>query len=72
MKKPSVTLNPGASKYEAPNERIIEFSFPDTTGKNGGPLGGLISFRVLSDGSCWVQVYRCDDEVNVTINKESR
>lgn len=73
MKKPSVTLNPGASKYEASNEKIIEFSFPGTVGKDGqGPLGGLISFRVTHNGVGIVEVYRCDEEVNVRFNKEAK
>ncbi len=52
-KRASVTVNCVADKYHAPNERIVEFSFPD-----GG--GGLISFSTLSDGTNIVQAYRVE------------
>jgi hypothetical protein len=47
-----------ANTYAGPAERIIEFSFP-----NG--LGGLISLRYGSAGSCTVDVYQVDQGIAV-------
>lgn len=57
MSKPRVTLKCPANVHTSPNERIIEFSFPDGT-------GGLISFTTTTTGPR-VEVYRCDPSVVV-------
>jgi hypothetical protein len=56
MRRPSVTTRCVADQYHAPNERIVEFSFPS------GP-GGLIAFRILHDGTPVVDVYRTEGQV---------
>lgn len=51
-----------ASHYEMPNEKIIEFSFPDKS-------GGLISFITLSDGTNHIVIYNQDKNVKVDEGK---
>lgn len=58
MEKARITTGPVASHYEAPNERIVEFSWPDGN-------GGLISFRQLNDGTPIVELYRLDQAIVV-------
>ena len=67
MKKPRITVNCVASKYSAPEERIIEFS------GNTPEQGGLIQFRFHGNGKLYVEVYRqgCDVVVHVA-KPESR
>ena len=69
MKKPRVLTRCPANARTDRNERIIEFSFPGTGGSSG-PLGGLISFIVRSDGTPAVQLYRVNKEILVTVSKE--
>jgi len=60
MRKPRVITKCVANTYAASNERIVEFSGePDAT----GPVGGLLSFRQLNDGTLRVEIYRCDPAV---------
>jgi len=66
MKRPKVTINCVASLYQASNERIIEYSFGQQSSA-GAPLGGLISFRELEDGTCLVSLYRHDTEVQIHV-----
>lgn len=58
IRKPRVTTNCPANNAAAPNERIIEFSFPDGT-------GGLLSFRTLDNGTNVVEAYRVDAGIKV-------
>lgn len=58
MKRPRVIINPVADKHHAANERIVEFCFPDGT-------GGLISFGVSKNGKKRVEIYRCDEDIEV-------
>jgi hypothetical protein len=60
-KKPKVTVNCVADKYATQGETIIEFS------SEAG--GGLISFRVASDGKLLVDLYRMDPAVVVRVPK---
>jgi hypothetical protein len=69
--KPRVIVRCVASHYEAPYERIIEFSFPDHPGRDGGPMGGLISFRGGKGLVPRVQAYRVSRGVKVTVRKET-
>lgn len=64
MKRCSVTVNCVADRYHAPNERIVEFTFP--SGK-----GGLISFRLNANGAEVVEVYRLDDEIQVSTPEQA-
>lgn len=63
--KPQVHVKCVANTYAQKDERIVEFSFPDTN----GPLGGLIRFGTLK-GKPSVQLYRVDRKVRVTVSKE--
>lgn len=56
MLKPKISTRCPANQYAGPDERIIEFSFP-----NGE--GGLISFK-MGDHPI-VDVYNCDQTVEV-------
>lgn len=56
--KPSITTKCPANSYAGRGETIAEFSFPDGS-------GGLISLRMLADGSPAVSVYRRDPSVAV-------
>jgi hypothetical protein len=58
IKRPKVIITPVASRYQAFNERIIEFSGPQTA--TGMPSGGLISFRTYDDHVV-VELYRTDN-----------
>ena len=67
VKKPSVTTNCVAHTYAAPNERIIEFTFPDGH-------SGLISFRDIwtQNGNdtvhtLIVDLYRMDAGITVLV-----
>lgn len=53
MRKPSINLNGPANQYAAPDERIVEFTFPDGS-------GGLISFC-----NNHIEIYRTDPSVTV-------
>lgn len=55
--KPRVNANGPADKYSGPNEKIVEFSFPD--GK-----GGLISFNTNGDHPV-VDIYNFDPEIEI-------
>jgi hypothetical protein len=57
-RRPRVILNCVADSYAGSDERIVEFS-DDETG-----LGGLICLRRV-DGRLRLEVYRCDDGVEV-------
>jgi hypothetical protein len=61
QKKPKVTVNCVADKYGSPGERIVEFS--------SDVGGGLIAFRVTSEGKLLVDVYRQDSTVEVRVGK---
>ena len=61
MAKPSVNTNPVANQYTGRTERIIEYSSP-----NGG---GLISLRVMDDGTLRVDLYRHDPTVTITVGQ---
>jgi hypothetical protein len=63
--KPRVTLNCPASHYAAPNERIIEYSFP---GIDGNP-GGLISLWEDSKGRPHISLYRHDAAIKISKGK---
>lgn len=67
-RKPRVVTGCVANHYAASNERIIEYSFPDT-GDGAGPLGGLISFRLLNDGTPIVNLYRHDAGIQIYVSK---
>lgn len=57
-RRPTVTVNCVASRYAAPDERIVEFSDSQS--------GGLIRlWRHPVDGKLYVQVYRQDPDVVV-------
>jgi hypothetical protein len=56
-KKPTLKKGP-ASQYEAPNEVIREFG-------NGKGDGGLLSLRILDDGTLLVEVYATSGPVRV-------
>lgn len=58
-RKAKVTVNCVASKYEMPEEKIIEFTFPDGT-------GGLIQFDAY-DNRDTVIVYQQDANIQVSI-----
>ena len=58
MAKPRVNIRCVANQYAGPSERIVEFG-----GENGA--GGLISLRNMPDGKLVVELYRCDDTVEV-------
>ncbi len=59
--KIKVNTSPVADNYSGTNEKIIEFSSP-----NGG---GLISFRLMDDGTLRVDVYRQDPTVTVRVGE---
>lgn len=58
-RKPRVTVKCVANARAADNERIVEFSDP-RTGK-----GGLLSLRLMDDGTLYVEAYRLDEGVVV-------
>ena len=64
MAKPKVSTKCPANAHAASDQRIVEFSFPGTK----GPMGGLISFSVCSDGTPLVHVYRVDAGVRVSVS----
>ena len=65
-----VNTSPVANAYSAPDEKIIEYSYPD--GSSGVP-GGLISFRWITpeDGPpfLYVDLYRHDSKVRIHVGK---
>ena len=63
MKKPRVITKCVANNYSMPNERIIEFTFPDGE-------GGLIQFATIN-GENRVTVYQHDQRVKVVKGKNS-
>lgn len=66
MKRPHVTKRCVADSYAGPDERIVEFGALIPTASGGSRLaGGLISFRVTSDGALLVDIYRVDPNVLV-------
>jgi hypothetical protein len=65
QKRPSVTTAV-ADRYARGNSRIVEFNANDGSGR-----GGLISFRVLDDGTFQVEIYRTDRQVRVIAPRES-
>jgi hypothetical protein len=62
--KPRIITNCVASRYAAPNERIVEFA--DDAGN-----GGLISIRTV-DGRLIMDVYRQGPCVEVRVGKEEK
>jgi len=58
-KKPRIITRCIADKYALPDEKIIEFSFP-----NGS--GGLISFKMADHPI--ISLYRCDKDIEVRDN----
>ncbi len=64
--KPRVITKCVASRYAGRNERIVEFSFPDTD----GPLGGLIRLYADDSGQCYLQLYRVDAAIRVSVQTE--
>lgn len=63
-RKIKVNPRPVADAYTGPDERIIEYSSP-----NGG---GLISFRLTSDGYLHVDLYREDSTVLITTDERHK
>ena len=61
MAKISVNTSPVADQYAGRDEKIIEYSSP-----NGG---GLISFRLMDDGTLSVDLYRHDPTVRVRVGE---
>jgi len=59
MKKPKVNTRCVANYYASPSERIVEFS--------SNEKGGLISFRENEDGEFFVQLYRMDNGIFVSV-----
>ena len=63
--KPTVKVNCVANHYTAPNERIIEYTFPDGT-------GGLIAFFAANEHhGPIVNLYCHDRKVEINIAKEA-
>ena len=52
-----------ADRYAMNDESIFEFS----AGKRGHRRGGLISIRTDADGKVIVEIYRCDEGVDVRV-----
>ena len=61
MAKPLVFQGP-ANAYAGTDERILEFS---NGGRGGALLGGLISVLEPEPGRLIVEVYRCDEGVEI-------
>lgn len=57
-RKPRIFKGPASHYATMPGEAIYEFS--------DGQSGGLISMRRHPDGNLLVQIYRTDDDVEVT------
>lgn len=69
MAKPTVKVNPVASRYASDGERIIEFFDVETQ------LGGLISIRRgtgRDEGTLFVEPYRIDRQVVVLPQNKER
>ncbi|MEU2032807.1 hypothetical protein [Nocardia amamiensis] len=68
MARPKVIIDCVASRYQGPDERIVEISH--------ACAGGLISIRATGSGRLVIDLYRLDDTVEVHIpasaNRTSR
>lgn len=70
MAKPRVLTRCVANTYTSYDERIIEFSDQETPCANGGPTGGLISFRrTKSDSRLLVAVYALDGPIDIAVQQ---
>jgi len=61
-KRPRVNTSPVASRYAAPDERVIEFS---------SEVGGGLINLYERNGKLHVQIYNCDPSVRVMVNPDN-
>lgn len=62
MKRPRVIVNCVADTYHLPQEKIIEFTFPDGS-------GGLMSLIVDNYGKPVISLYNVDEAIDIRTDK---